>query len=76
MPRASDRVAEVEAETRQLALLEASIGDAPPAALPPDPAARHRRVAAELAARGQPVWARGHLLRALEIEAGLAPSPP
>ncbi len=69
-PRASDRVAETERDRARLEALESSLaGDPSLAGLTPATAAWHRRMAALLAARGAETEARGHLLRAEELEA-------
>ena len=65
-PRASDRLAEVRAEQARIARLEESLaGDPSVAGTPAASAARHARLAELLEARGEPVAARGHRLRAL-----------
>jgi tetratricopeptide (TPR) repeat protein len=70
-PRASDRVEEMQRERERVEGLESSLaGDASLAGLTRETAAWHRRMAALLAERGQATEARGHLLRAEEIEEG------
>jgi tetratricopeptide (TPR) repeat protein len=64
-PRAADRIREVEEEARRLRELEAALDTGPAV---PGTAEHHRALAAGLAERGELVAARGHRLRALEIE--------
>jgi hypothetical protein len=68
-PRATDRVAEVEAEieTRTAALVELG-RDPSVSGLDPSSPAWHHRIAALLDARGFPSWARAERLRAMEDE--------
>ncbi|HVR29009.1 MAG TPA: DUF2723 domain-containing protein [Thermoanaerobaculia bacterium] len=80
--RAADRVAEQRSELERLRPLERAIAetiDAAAAAASAAPASavastpeRHRRLAAALEAHGEPLAARGHLLRAQEIASGRA----
>ena len=68
-PRASDRAAEVEAALRRLDSIEESLAADPSlAALPRGSPAFERALADSLEARGEEVAARGHRLRALELE--------
>ena len=69
-PRASDRVAEVEAEAAAMAAARSELaGDPSLAGLDPFSPAWHRGMAALLDARGHGAWARGERIRALD-EAG------
>jgi len=71
-PRAADRIGELRAEQQRLAQVEAALFTTPVVAgVVPGTPAYHRRLAEQLEARSEPVAARGHRLRALEIEAGL-----
>jgi tetratricopeptide (TPR) repeat protein len=65
--RAADRLAEVAAEKERLQRIEAEL--APPEN-EEDTAAHHRRLAELLQTAGERVAARGHRLRALEVESG------
>ena len=68
-PRASDRVAEVEAETEaRSSVLSELARDPALAGLAPSTAPWHRRMADLLDARAHPAWARGERIRALEAE--------
>ena len=68
-PRAADRLAEVTAEAARLGALERTLaGDERLRATAPATAAYHERLAALLAARGETVAARGHRLRARELD--------
>jgi tetratricopeptide (TPR) repeat protein len=68
-PRAADRLAEVMVEQGRLAAIERSLAaDGSLQTITPDTPAYHRRLAELLVARGEPLAARGHRLRALEIE--------
>jgi tetratricopeptide (TPR) repeat protein len=69
-PRASDRVAEVEAEAAALAAARSELARDPSlAGLDPFSPAWHRGMAALLDAQGHGAWARGERIRALD-EAG------
>ena len=66
--RPIDKLGELRAEVEALANLEGEIL-APDGAVPTVPdAVYHRRMAEALERRGQPLWARGHRLLALELE--------
>jgi len=68
-PRASDRVAEVEAEAEAMSLALSKLARDPSlAGLDPSSPAWHRRMAALLDAGGNAAWARGQRIRALEAE--------
>jgi hypothetical protein len=71
-PQASARIEELRAERTRIAAVEATLTDDPAlrAATPGSPP-YHRRLAAALRARGESAAARGHELRALELEAEL-----
>jgi tetratricopeptide (TPR) repeat protein len=74
--RSLDRLAELAAEQRRLAQIEADLAEGSPLdALPRGTPAHHRLLAELLAARGENVAARGHQLRAIEIEAGRRRAP-
>jgi tetratricopeptide (TPR) repeat protein len=65
--RASDRIAEITAERQRLAAVEQSlVGDPSLAGVAPGSSTYHLRLADLLAARGEPVAARGQRLRAAE----------
>jgi tetratricopeptide (TPR) repeat protein len=64
-PRAADRVDELLRERERLSRLEADLLDAPAVLT----SAYHHRRAALLDARGEAIAARGHRLRALELDA-------
>jgi tetratricopeptide (TPR) repeat protein len=67
-PRAADRVSEVEAESRALARLTAELSKDPSMSeVSPATPDYHRRMGGLLASRGQPEWARGEWLRAVEL---------
>ena len=67
--RAADRIGELEAEEERLSRLEAEIAQSEPIRdLEPDSAEYHQAMAASLLSRGEPLAARGHSLRALELE--------
>lgn len=69
-PRASDRLAELAAETSRLAKVEAELAeDAELCAVASDLPAWHRRLSALLESKGERVAARGHRLRAQVLEA-------
>jgi tetratricopeptide (TPR) repeat protein len=63
-PRASERVAEVEAEIRERDNLEAALASQAASSGPPESPVWHARMASLLAGRGRPTWARAHALRA------------
>jgi tetratricopeptide (TPR) repeat protein len=67
-PRASDRIAELLAESQRLARVEAALADAVRGAAPGTPA-YHRLLANLLETRGEIAAARGHRLHALERDA-------
>ncbi len=68
-PRAADRLTELAAERGRLSRLEAELlDDASLRALDRSGAAHHRGLATLLEARGEPVAARGHRLRALVLD--------
>jgi tetratricopeptide (TPR) repeat protein len=66
--RAADRLAEVRAEKERIAAIERDAGE--PAADDRGSSAYHRRLAQRLEAAGEAAAARGHRLRAMEIESG------
>jgi len=67
--RASDRVAEVEAERNRLAGIEDGFPGGPAPLLPRELAQWHLQMAAWLEQRGEPLGAQGHRLRALMLAA-------
>jgi hypothetical protein len=67
--RASERAAEVRAELQQVQAVERELAPQVGPEAAPDSAAWHRRMAALLRARGLPLAARGHALRADVLEA-------
>ncbi len=65
--RAADRIDEMKDEVERLTGLEAELAESEPLReLDPDSAAFHRAMANAFMARGEPLAARGHSLRALE----------
>ncbi|MDJ0853005.1 MAG: DUF2723 domain-containing protein [Myxococcota bacterium] len=73
-PRAGDRLGELAAEKARLAQLEQALADHPGLQdLDRGTAVYHRRLAELLEARNLPIVARGHRLRALELEAAGGP---
>ena len=74
-PRAADKIAELEDESRRLARLESELSAGDPAllSLPAGSPDYHRRLAMRLAGLGEAAAARGHLLKALERESGGSP---
>jgi tetratricopeptide (TPR) repeat protein len=76
-PRAEDRLVELRAERARLSDLAAELaGDGSLHGIDPESAAYHRGLAELLDRRGEDVAARGHQLRALEIEAAGARGAP
>jgi tetratricopeptide (TPR) repeat protein len=71
-PRAIDKARQVEVDGRAVADLERTFAaDAVVSGLVPGSAAHHRAIAELLDRRGADVAARGHRLRALELDAGV-----
>jgi tetratricopeptide (TPR) repeat protein len=69
-PRASEKIAEIDAESKRVTAIEAGLtSDGALRAASPGTPAWHRRMAELLLVRGEPVAARGHLRRAAESEA-------
>ncbi len=72
-PQASDKVAQVAEEKRRLEELEAELGrDSTLEGRSPGSSDHHFRMSLLLEQTGEGQWARGHRLKALELEAGPA----